>query len=148
MFKLLQQKKTWLWSLEAPGTIKNFVWRVAHDLLPTREVLFRRHVTANPFCSICSREQESIFHILWQCSSSMAIWQEGCKRVQKLSLEETDGRGFLQQLHLRLNGEELLETLIFGPTNLAKTKLLHLQSILFRSSLYDFSCSGHNVNLR
>jgi ribonuclease HI len=123
---------TWLWNLKAPGTLKNFVWRVAHDLLPTREVLFRRHVTDNPFCPICSREPESLFNILWQCSSSMAVWQEGCRRVQKLSWEETDGRGFLQQLRARLNGEELLETLI-----LARLIWLRRNSLIFNRSFSD-----------
>jgi hypothetical protein len=95
-------------------------------------VLFRRHVTDNPFCPICSREPESLFNILWQCSSSMAVWQEGCRRVQKLSLEETDGRGFLLQLRARLNGEELLETL-----TLARLIWLRRNSFIFNRSFSD-----------
>jgi hypothetical protein len=100
MSKLLQQKKTWLWSSEAPGTFKNFVWRVAHDLLPTREVLSRRHVTANPFYSICSREQESIFHILWQCSCWKKInWDAALELSNKrigMGLVVRDGAGVVE----------------------------------------------------
>jgi hypothetical protein len=49
-----------------------------------------------------------------------------------LSLQETDGRGFLQQLRVRLKGEELLETLI-----LARLIWLRQNSFIFNRSFSD-----------
>ncbi|XP_062164873.1 uncharacterized protein LOC133871438 [Alnus glutinosa] len=66
----------WLWGLQAPGVIKNFAWKVANELLPTRQNLFRRKVISAPFCPFCESETETTFHILWNCPSTTAVWQE------------------------------------------------------------------------
>jgi hypothetical protein len=94
-----------------PDLLKYFTWKVNNDLLPTKEKLFQKHVTSDSLCSICTRLSETIFHILWSCPSSMAVWQEGSRGLQKLSLEEGDGREFVHQLWLKLSKEELVEAL-------------------------------------
>jgi hypothetical protein len=33
-----------LWKLRAPAVVKNFVWKVGNELLPTKGNLFRRKV--------------------------------------------------------------------------------------------------------
>lgn len=39
------------------------------------------------------------------------VWQECTRKIQKLVLEEADGRGFMQQLMERLERDELEEAL-------------------------------------
>jgi hypothetical protein len=46
---------------------------------------------------------------LWSCLSSVAVWQESRRRVQKLSLTESGGLGLLQQLLDKLEEEDFLE---------------------------------------
>jgi hypothetical protein len=54
-----------------------------------------KKITTNPLCQICLKEPETLYHILWQCPSSMAVWQEGSRKLQKLAIEEVDGVGLL-----------------------------------------------------
>jgi hypothetical protein len=101
----------WLWSINAPPVVKNFAWRISHDLLPTKHNLFRRQIASDPLCPVCLTEPETLAHILWSCPSSIAVWQEGSRRVPKLLIFSTDGMDWLQQLRDRLDGEEMLEAL-------------------------------------
>lgn len=87
-----------LWRVEAPAVVKNFVWKVGNDLHPTKWKLFQKNIVQNPACHICLQETEDVFHILWSCKSSMAVWQECGKKIQKLALGEADGKGLLQYL--------------------------------------------------
>lgn len=34
----------WIWKLKIPPKIRNFVWRVCHEIIPTRVALMRRQV--------------------------------------------------------------------------------------------------------
>ena len=59
-----------LWKLQIPNIEKHFLWRACNEILPTRVNLCSRRVTINPNCPICEKEEETTFHILWQCSST------------------------------------------------------------------------------
>jgi len=83
-----------LWRLPAPATIKNFVWKVGNELLSTKANLYKKHITQDPVCPICLQESEDVFHILWSCKSSMAVWQE--RKFQKLAVGVGDGRCLLE----------------------------------------------------
>lgn len=52
-----------LWALNAPIVLKNFVWKVCHDLLPTNGNLFNKSIGGNPFCPFCLVEEETVCHI-------------------------------------------------------------------------------------
>lgn len=62
-------------------------------------------------CPICKVAKEDIWHVLWSCTASVAVWQEGSRQVQKLALEESDGLGLFQQWRERLEDDELLVVL-------------------------------------
>lgn len=74
-----------LWQLKLPSKVKNFLWRVVSRLLPTKDLLRVRNVDTNVVCPICQVENESIEHILVNCSfadhchqlSSPSLIQEG-----------------------------------------------------------------------
>jgi hypothetical protein len=78
--------------LEAPAVLKHFVWnwKVGNNLLPTKANLFLKNIE-DAFCPICLTQVELTCHILWECLSSVAIWQECGKRIQKLALVADDG---------------------------------------------------------
>lgn len=77
-----------------------------------RGICSKKNVVQNPTCPICLQETEDVFHILWSCKSSMAVWQECGKKIQKLALGETDGKGLLQYLMRKLEGEDLLMAIV------------------------------------
>ena len=64
-----QQKSFWkkVWKLQVPNKIKNFLWRVCSNALPTKENLKKRRIIDDASCNACQMEQESIFHTLWEC---------------------------------------------------------------------------------
>jgi len=70
-----------LWCLDAPASLKKCAWKVSHNILPTKENLFWKHIIEDPPCPLCTLSPESTYHILWSCPSSMAVWQEGSMRL-------------------------------------------------------------------
>jgi hypothetical protein len=74
-----------IWSLQLPGVEKKFLWKACKEILPTRANLFKRKVVDNPLCPICSREPESVLHILWSCDSARDAWCVSSRRLQKKS---------------------------------------------------------------
>jgi hypothetical protein len=85
---------------------------VSNDLLPTKLNLFYKKVVPEPGCPICLQDREDVFHILWKCISSMAVWQGCGKKIQKMTLGQVDGKGLIQYLLRKLDGEELLMALV------------------------------------
>lgn len=100
-----------IWNLQAPAVLKNFVWKICNNLLPTKENLFRKHIVHDPLCPFCLVNTETTCHILWSCPSSVAVWQERSRRVQKISLVESEGVCFIKQLMAKLEVEEVEEAL-------------------------------------
>ncbi|XP_059451001.1 uncharacterized protein LOC132181785 [Corylus avellana] len=72
-----------LWNLPIPNAEKHFFWRACHEILPTRDNLWRRKVIDDPRCPICESKEESTFHILWQCQSAKDVWGVGNLKFQK-----------------------------------------------------------------
>jgi len=100
-----------IWHLPTTPVVRNFCWKLCHDLLPTKLNLFHRKVVTDPNCPICNREPESTYHSLWSCPMAVAVWQEGRRKLQKLACSETDGRGLLLFLKEKLEIEELMVAL-------------------------------------
>ena len=57
-----------------PNKIKNFLWRVCSNALPTKENLKKQKIIDNASCNACLTEQESIFHVLWECEKPNHVW--------------------------------------------------------------------------
>lgn len=63
-----------IWSLQVPGTMRHFIWRASHEVLPTRCNLWIRKVVDSDRCLICNREEETIINALWECSGTADVW--------------------------------------------------------------------------
>ncbi|XP_073147449.1 uncharacterized protein [Henckelia pumila] len=84
-YKLLQLSRGWipqnlginwlyLWRLNIPPKVKNFIWRVLSDCLPTRVALRRGRVDIGDWCPICLNVPESDFHSLILCPVAREVW--------------------------------------------------------------------------
>ena len=86
------KKPIWkrFWKFPIPTAAKNFLWRVCHNSLATKENLLRRKVVNEPFCPFCLREPETTLHALWGCPAASDVW--GCSKVvfQKCNNAGTD----------------------------------------------------------
>jgi ribonuclease HI len=65
----------WIWKIQAPPKTKHLLWRIFKGCLPTRTRLVERHVQCPTSCPICELEEESDWHILFECDNSKRAWQ-------------------------------------------------------------------------
>lgn len=77
--------------MNVPTVVKNFLWRVCNNSLPTRDNLYKKKITIDPLCPICGLVPETSVHALWSCSAVLAVWMECPRKIQKLSIMESDG---------------------------------------------------------
>lgn len=64
----------WLWALALPPKIKYFLWLIGYNRLPTTAYLYRLNITTSPICPICQQHNETIAHILFNCTHTTSIW--------------------------------------------------------------------------
>lgn len=62
------------WKLKVPPKIQVFWWRVMHDFLPSKHTLHRRHVEPMAQCEVCGADEETVKHVLCDCTIAKAFW--------------------------------------------------------------------------
>jgi hypothetical protein len=102
-----------VWQLKIPTAVKIFLWRACHNLLPTKANLMQRGVVEELMCPICLREEESIEHIVWACSSAVDVWCCGPVSLQK---SHAQGLCFLELLEIVINRCSRKEVELFAVT--------------------------------
>lgn len=65
-----------LWNMLIPPKVKNFIWRVLFNCLPTLDNMQKRHMEVNSQCPVCQAGDECLDHILWGCSFSRRCWEK------------------------------------------------------------------------
>jgi hypothetical protein len=75
-----------LMEVQIPNAEKNFLWRACHKILSTKASLCRGKVTTDALCPICGLEEDTCFHILWDCPSTRDVWSGSLKKFHKSSL--------------------------------------------------------------
>ncbi|CAI0383668.1 unnamed protein product [Linum tenue] len=65
-----------LWKWKGPNRIKHFMWIVLHGRLLTKKELTRRKITTNSHCNLCPDQEETIDHILRNCSKARVVWDK------------------------------------------------------------------------
>ena len=96
-----------LWKLQIPNAGKNFLWRACHEILPTKASLCRRKVTRDALRPICDLEEETCFHILWDCLSARDVWGGSRRKVQKSAFDGPSFGGVVEEIFKRCDEEEI-----------------------------------------
>ncbi|XP_057786898.1 uncharacterized protein LOC131004240 [Salvia miltiorrhiza] len=76
----------WIWEPFIPVRRSILCWRVIHGRLPTLDTLIRQGLVAPNGCTLCLEREETISHVLWNCSKVKPIWQEFLSWFDKTSL--------------------------------------------------------------
>lgn len=63
-----------LWTSGIPSKVRIFMWKLFFEILPTNLNLCKRNITQIPWCPICKKEKESVFHTFYDCKSSKILW--------------------------------------------------------------------------
>ena len=64
---------TWIWKLKIPPKIILFIWKCAHNKIPTRSIIFAFSTLTQQSCPRCN-DLESPIHIQWDCFFATQIW--------------------------------------------------------------------------
>ncbi|KAF4394905.1 hypothetical protein G4B88_002782 [Cannabis sativa] len=65
-----------LWQLKLPPKVKDFLWRVCTNSLPTRFQLTNKHVPINSSCLMCMAAPETALHVLVRCDFAQGCWRQ------------------------------------------------------------------------
>ncbi|KAM6598511.1 hypothetical protein CsatA_018120 [Cannabis sativa] len=65
------------WNLKLPPKVNNFLWRGLTNYLPTLVSLRSKKVHVSGLCSMCNREDETIFHIMVGCAFTKSCLDMG-----------------------------------------------------------------------
>jgi ribonuclease HI len=96
LFKSQQvQELSWakaIWNKDIPPSKSLLAWRIMHNKVPTDENLKSRGCSIPSMCNLCSRHEESSFHIFFECTYAIKIWSwlAGClnQTLQFTSMED------------------------------------------------------------
>lgn len=106
--------------------MNTFIWQACNDILPTKERLFKRHITEDPLCPISGLENETIGHILWSCPSTMDVWMECVLEIHKCTTSGDDFIHIVEKLMDRLNLDQMQRM-----ATLARLIWLRRNSVIF-----------------
>lgn len=72
-----KMKEFWkfLWQLDCPNKVKQFLWKACKNILPTNHQLASRKVIVEDSCGFCGMCETSS-HILWGCKFASEVWKE------------------------------------------------------------------------
>lgn len=65
-----------IWKLAVPLKVRNFVWRVCQNCVPTKTRLLEKGVDCPSVCEVCGNANETLWHALFTCSRSKKCWLE------------------------------------------------------------------------
>jgi hypothetical protein len=70
-----EEGKAWtrLWKMQVPSKLRVFLWRPAHQSLPTGDVRQHRQMATHSLCSVFG-EEDSWRHSLINCSVARCVW--------------------------------------------------------------------------
>lgn len=65
-----------IWSLIAPAKVKFLLWKIEHNIVPTKRFLQNRIKKGDGVCEWCGTEFETCSHIFWECQFVKSVWRE------------------------------------------------------------------------
>ncbi|XP_074293265.1 uncharacterized protein LOC141620241 [Silene latifolia] len=90
-----------IWKLPCQPHIKIFLWKIAHHILPTANILIRRGLIVDHACCFCNLESETLAHLFRDCCITKRLWNNvifrDCRVNLAAILQKTDML-FSQQL--------------------------------------------------
>ena len=68
--------RDWLWKIDTIPKIQHFIWLCLYSSVPVRKTLANRGITCHTACPLCQNHEESIIHLLKDCSFAIKFWRE------------------------------------------------------------------------
>ncbi|OMO85278.1 hypothetical protein CCACVL1_10296 [Corchorus capsularis] len=80
-----------IWGAPVQPKVKFFLWRVRHNILPSKINLQRRGVPVDELCPVCGSIEDSLVHTFFTCSFSAKVWENSCPWVMEILQNMRDG---------------------------------------------------------
>lgn len=80
---------SYIWRLNYPSKVRQFMWRACKNILPTNYCLKFRKVTMVDECGVCGKV-ESSGHALWDCEVAKSVWKETKLSLPKFQNPQQD----------------------------------------------------------
>ncbi|GAU48804.1 hypothetical protein TSUD_406370 [Trifolium subterraneum] len=100
-----------VWKIKAPPSVKNFLWRLARDILPTRGRLKRKGLSLDTICLLCFEAEENRDHLFMRCRLVQQTWF-----CSSLGLHIPSQRSLQDWLVEWLSNKNILASQLFGIT--------------------------------
>lgn len=65
---------SWIWKAECQERIRTFLWQLTHNKIMTNVERWRTHTSNTNLCPRCRTHEETIFHLLRDCSFATQVW--------------------------------------------------------------------------
>ncbi|KAL2927396.1 hypothetical protein RDABS01_022681 [Bienertia sinuspersici] len=80
-----EEKNLWrsVWKIESPPKLSHFLWRACKGSLAVRECLQRRHIIEEAKYMLCSQEDDTIIHAVFDCPHVADIWGH-CEEIEAI----------------------------------------------------------------
>ncbi|CAN1787029.1 Putative ribonuclease H protein At1g65750 [Linum perenne] len=65
-----------VWGWKGPNRVRFFFWLVSHYKLLTNLGRVRRHLSTDASCGFCHHHEESVLHILRDCTVAVEVWRQ------------------------------------------------------------------------
>ncbi|KAK9000742.1 hypothetical protein V6N11_081230 [Hibiscus sabdariffa] len=94
------EKDIWrlVWSKLAPPKVEAFLWKTIKGRLPVGTELLKHNINVpwSGKCILCSREAETVSHLLCHCHVASKVWQKWCEVWNICLVMPGDLSGFLR----------------------------------------------------
>ena len=108
-------EKEWsaIWRVRVPSKIKVFIWRLARQSIPSRDVLHHRKMAPSNACAICGAP-DSWRHSLLDCNMAKCVWALEREEITEhlCQLEGTEVRAWLAAVFSSLTHEDLTRVIV------------------------------------
>ena len=93
--------------IKCARAVKTFLGQACYNILPTKELLFKKHISTDPLCPLYGLATETLVHMLWSCPSAKDVWMECNSRIHKCTSNEMDFIYILAKLMERLDADQM-----------------------------------------
>lgn len=90
--------------MNVQSIVKHFIWKVIHDLLPTRHNLFKQGILESNLCPICEREAKTTIPAIWSCPVVTDVRAERKKSTSKMVMRRVKVYGAMEESELYFEG--------------------------------------------
>lgn len=73
-----------IWQINVPRVVKVFLWKACNNLLPTKEIYFKKNDCSGLVVPFCELDVKNTSHIQWPCPSSNDECGDCLRKISKL----------------------------------------------------------------